>query len=111
MSKVIALLFTVCLAGCAAGSAPTKPSSSLHKKKTANCALYIGGYGACISNCSGARFHGAGGACIETCTPGNAGEPPTCQKQPGCEAIQEAQQAAAYASCSAQCDAMPFECR
>jgi hypothetical protein len=97
------------VAGCVAGTTPTKSSSS-PRKKSPICGLYIGGYGACIGNCSGARFHG-GGMCVDICTPGNAGEPPSCQKQPGCEAIQDAQNAAAYAACTAQCDAMPVECR
>lgn len=111
MSKVIALLFVICVAGCAAGSAATKSSGSRHKKP-AMCSLYIGGYGACIGNCSGARVHASSAAaCTETCTPGGPNEPPSCQRQPGCEAMQEAQGAAAYAACTSQCDAMPIECR
>jgi len=111
MRKSIALLFVVCLAGCASSSTPTKPSSSPHKKPSM-CGLYIGGYGACIGNCSSARIIGASSVmCVDTCTPGGPGEPPTCQKQPGCEAMKEAHAASAYASCTSQCDMMPIECR
>lgn len=116
MSKFITLVLVVCLAGCVTSSTPTTPSSSPPPSSLPTspsmCGLYIGGYGACIGNCSASRVTGAAAfPCVDTCTPGGPGEPPTCQKQPGCEAMQEAQAAAAYASCMSQCDAMPMECR
>lgn len=112
MSKLITLLLIVCLAGCASSSsAPSRPSSSPHTKPSM-CGLYIGGWGACVGNCSASRAHGAATVmCVDTCTPGGPGEPPNCQKQPGCEAMQQAHAESAYASCMAQCNAMPIECR
>lgn len=112
MSKFVILLLIACLAGCASSaSAPGKSSSRPHTKPSM-CGLYIGGWGACVGNCSAARAHGAATMmCPDICTPAGPGEPPTCQKQFGCEAMQQAHVDSAYASCMAHCNSMPIECR
>ena len=112
MNRLLAFLTLVCMAGCAASTSAPSSSTSSPRPKPSMCALYIGGWGACIGNCSAARAHGTAAIpCMDTCTPGAPGEPPVCQKQPGCEAMQQADAESAYASCMAQCNSMPVECR
>lgn len=104
------VLAIVGLAGCMTPSSSSPPTPA--SRQAANCSLYIGGYGACLSQCD--MSPAPPPMCAPACRPGNPGEAPDCQPDHACEAIAQTQAAARDSerfSCTARCNAMPTECR
>lgn len=103
MNRITPLLLFLSLSGCAVGAGTPSPMPA--SAKPAYCAHY--NTATCTAMCESQAAVSSTSHCTR-CEPRPAGEPPQCTTDFGCE--QAARHAQAHA-CSANCQAIPFECR
>ncbi len=104
MNKLIALLASACLAGCAAAGSPGS-SPSVRTKPTGRpiqCMQYPENYGLCMHTCAHEDATARAATAHCQASPANA-------RPPGCETA--GMETGQYGMCIARCAAMPPECR